>query len=216
MSDYTEIGTEKASLNRAGLVLAILWFASFVWFFLAQIIVASAWETPPYNWREQNLSDLGQAGYPLSILMNIAFIVQGAAMVVGVWMVKVIWRKTLLPAMARTMLSLAGVGFIFVGLTPYNVIPILHSIFGAFPVMLFSSAGLILAGLGKSRENFGKFWIVTIVIGLISLTAGILYFTGNYLGMGQGAMERIWIYAPLAWTLIISCRVLHLYRHSPD
>ena len=211
-----EISVKKASEHRVGLIFAFIWFASFVWFFAAQIIVANAWENPPYNWHEQNLSDLGQLGYPLSLLMNIAFFLQGAAMAAGVLLIKVIWHKTLLPAMAQTMLVLTGVGFIIVGITPYNVIPIIHSIFGAFPVMLFSSAGLILAGMAKSREHFGKFWIVTIVIGLVSLASGILYFSGQYLFIGKGAMERIWIYAPLAWTLIISCRVIHLHRPSPD
>ena len=216
MNDNIEICTEKATVNKTGLIFAILWFASFMWFFVAQIIVAGAWENPPYNWREQNVSDLGQFGYPLSILMNIAFFLQGAAMAVGVWLIKIIWHKIFLPSIARTMLALSGVGFIIVGLTPYNVIPIIHSIFGAFPVMLFSSAGLILAGLAKSRENFGSFWVVTIVIGLVCLASGLLFFTGHDGLIGRGAMERIWIYAPLVWTLIISCRVIHLYRCPPN
>ena len=206
-----EIGAEKTPPSRVALIFAFLWFASFVWFFLAQIVVAGAWVDPPYDWRAQNVSDLGQIGYPLSILMNIAFILQGATLAVGVWLIKAIWHKTLLPSISRTMLTLTGVGFIIVGLTPYNIIPVIHSLFGAFPVMLFSSSGLILAGLAKNRENFGRFWMVTVVIGLVCLASGILYFTGTYLGIGKGAMERIWIYAPLAWTLIISCRVIYLY-----
>jgi len=134
-------------------------------------------------------------------------------MVAGILLINAIWHKTLLPAIARTMLILTGIGFIIVGLTPYNVIPVIHLIFGALPVMLFSSSGLILAGLAKNREIFGRFWMVTVALGLVSLLSGILYFSGQYLCLGKGAMERIWIYAPLVWTLVISCRVIHIYRH---
>jgi len=197
---------------KAEKLFAFLWFFSFIWFFAAQALVGSAWHDPAYNWREQNVSDLGQIGYPFSFLMNIAFILQGAVMAAGVWLIKVIWHRTLLPAIARTMLVLTGAGFIIVGLTPYNVIPFVHSFFGAFPVMLFSSAGLILAGLANCRKSCGSFWIVTIALGLASLASGILYFTGHYLFLGKGAMERIWIYAPLVWTLVISCRVIFLFR----
>jgi len=216
MNDNLEISAGSISINRKGLIFAILWFASFVWFFAAQIIAADAWVDPPYDWREQNVSDLGQLGYPLSIMMNTAFIFQGAVMASGVWVIEAIWNKTFLPAIARTMMGLTGVGFIIVGVTPYNVIPIIHSIFGAFPIMLFSSVALILSGMAKNREHFGKFWIVTIVIGFVALASGILFFTGMGLWMGRGLLERIWIYAPLVWTLIISCRVLYLYRHSPN
>ena len=200
---------------KAEILFAFLWFFSFIWFFVAQIIVGAAWHDPAYNWREQNLSDLGITGYPLHALMNATFIFQGAVLAIGVWLVRIIWHKTFCPVIARVMLSLAGVGWIVIGLTPYNLLTVIHTAFGAIPVMAFCSAGLIFAGYGKNRVHFGRFWIVTVAIGIACLVSGCLYFSGTYLYIGKGAMERIWLYAPLVWTLVISCRVIFVPRSRP-
>ena len=93
------------------------------------------------------------------------------------------------------MVALAGVGALGVGLFPETT-GILHSIFS---LVVFLFAGL--AALVTARLQRKPMFYFSILLGLGTLAALVLYIGGAYLGLGPGGMERMVVYPALLWSV---------------
>lgn len=206
---------EKPQVDKPVLVFATLWIAGFIFFNIAQVVCGLAWDAPAYEWRLQIVSDLGETHAPLNIIMNIAFIFQGVVIAIGVWVIDIIWHRSVLTVTTRTMLTLAGIGLIVVGFAPADTDPEIHLIFGAAPILLFGAFGLVFACITMNGKRFGRFfWIVTALLGIAALISGFVFFVSAYTSLGRGFIERIWIYAPLVWTAYVGYRIVHTNKQS--
>jgi hypothetical membrane protein len=194
--------------NKHPLVGPALWILS-IQYFIIQLIVATHWQTPPYNWLQNTISDLGNTACavyggrdvcsPLNPLMNASFIILGLTMLLGAMLVYQGFRKSTASRVGFTFMALAGFGTVLVGLFPENTIAPLHGLGASLP-FLIGNIGIIILGISLDLPKWLR--VYSLISGVISLTALILFITGTYLGFGIGGIERIVAYPQTLWLIV--------------
>ena len=200
---------ERSQPHVPAIISAFLCIAATVLFIFSQALASRAWADPAYSWIQQSIRDLGATTAPLHDLLDKSLIIQGFAVAIAVWAIRPLWRKSVLAIPSCTMMTLSGIGFVIAGLAPFDAYPSVHMIFGAAPILLFGVFGLIIAGFAVDNNYFERLWVYTFQLAVVGMVGGFLYFTENYLGTGQGLIERIWVFALLTWFLIIAGKTLH-------
>lgn len=182
-------------------------------FFIAEAVVIAAWAGPtPYSRRLNYISDLGAlhcgvyAGRdvcsPLHLVMNVSFVLQGVAMIVGaLFLNQAVFRvaaKLMLPAAAahplwtlvtRALIAVAGTGIGVVGVVPEDLNRPVHTV-GA--VMFFLAGGLSLVTAAWSWRHVSRVSAVLFGCGLVSLVSTAVFEFG---GPGEpGTVERFMAY----------------------
>jgi hypothetical membrane protein len=69
-------------VRRAERIGALIWVTA-LQFYVVEWLVARAWTSPTYRDRVNTISDLGAAGAPDHVAMNISFVALGVAIAVG-------------------------------------------------------------------------------------------------------------------------------------
>ncbi len=157
---------------------------------------------PNYNVSTNYVSDLGATcpapsgsgcliNQPTSIIFNSSIVLLGLLILVGAYFLQRSFRDR----PATLMIALAGVGAIGVGLFPETT-GIWHSIFS---LVVFLFAGL--SALVTARLQKKPMFYFSVVLGLFTLVALVLYIGGDYLGLGAGGMERMVVYPVLLWSV---------------
>lgn len=128
-------------------------------------------------------------------LFNSATVFMGSLIVLS-GLILLTERKTepWIPAMI-----IAGFGAIGVGLFPMGSPYALHTIFSA---MVFG-----FAGISAILFTLVRLWplrIVSLGLGIFTLSALGLYSSDNFLSLGAGGMERMIAYPAILWAMIIS------------
>jgi hypothetical membrane protein len=212
--------TQKSSRARLGM---ITWVVGFVLFFVAQIVVGSAWKWPAYSWSWNNVSDLGNArcqmwaedGHaatyvcsPLHSLMNATFVLEGCCVIFGIFATRSLWERSVRSKLARTCLVLAALGVVIAGLAPADIHENIHVVLGALPIALFGNIGLVLTGKAIGQPRY-----LGPALGIIGIVCAYLFLSQRYLGLGPGGMERLWGYNFLIWTAVTGGYCLINGRH---
>ena len=201
------------ALVRARSLIGAWAKVSVLQFFLAEAVVISGWAgTHPYSRRFNVISDLGAAHCgiyagrdvcsPLHWLMNLSFVVQGLAMVVGaVLLSTVLFRVAALPDVpphvrnpvwgwiVRALVAVAGVGMVLVGLVPEDTVTALHDT-GA--LLFFVPGGLALLALGWSWRGLRAVSWILLLAGAVSLVSTVLFRFVQ--GLEPGTLERLMAY----------------------
>ncbi|MCP1412715.1 DUF998 domain-containing protein [Paenarthrobacter sp. A20] len=197
-------------------------------YFIVEAVAIAAWlGNPGYERRAHVISDLGAAhcgpfnGYevcsPLNWLMNVSFVLQGAAMILGAVLVNTAvlsiaaepGARVITPRMAsesrraaesipwlaagvvRALILVAGIGQAMVGLVPEDTDLALHLV-GAG--MYFIAGPLSLAILGVVwRRHTQMSWFV-LVCGAVSLGTTIYILAVGLRVEEPGAIERTMAY----------------------
>ena len=204
------LATAPARTARLG---AWVWILS-LQFFIAQIVVQSAWTTP-FRLARNYISDLGNTACgpypegsgtyvcsPWHAGMNASFILQGLIIVGGA----VLLRRAFPAGRARgaglILLVLAGLGNIAVGLFPEDVNIRSHRI-GAAAHFLLGNLGMILLGLALGRDGRRRpLALYSIVSGVVGELSTWLFFSGHDGPLGVGGMERVAAYALPIWLIM--------------
>ena len=189
-------------------------WVSAIQFYIAQVVVASAWATP-FSLKERFISDLGNTvcgPYPISsevIIcspwhagMNASFIAVGITMAVGAVLTRAAfvagWRR----AVAVGLFVAAGIGVVMVGVYPENENITNHAI-GAGINFIGGNTALILFGVAVpstlSRPWFTWFSITAGIVGLVATT---LFAFGHDVGLGPGGIERFAAYTTTLWQIV--------------
>ena len=150
-----------------------------------------------YSVSNNYVSDLGAncrttcTAVPSAYLFDVSIALLGVLILVGAYYLHRAyhWRP------ATIMIALAGIGALGVGLFPETT-GIFHSIFS---LIVFLFAGL--TALVTARFQRKPMFYFSIVLGLVTLVALLLYIPGEYLGLGAGGMERMVVYPVLVWSL---------------
>ena len=182
-------------------------------FFLAEAVVISGWAgAHPYSRRFNVISDLGAAHCgiysgrevcsPLHWLMNLSFVVQGLAMIVGaVLLSTVLFRVAARPdvppqvrhpvwgLIIRALVGVAGVGMVLVGCVPEDTVNVLHET-GA--LLFFVPGGLALLALGWSWRGLRAVSWILLLAGAVSLVSTVLFRFVH--GLEPGTLERLMAY----------------------
>jgi hypothetical membrane protein len=202
---------------------ALVWLSS-AQFFIAQAWVALAWTTP-FSLFRNFISDLGNTGCglyksemqmyvcsPRHALMNASFVILGLSIVVGGVLTHESRRPGITRHFARGCMVVAGIGGIAVGCFPENENLLLHSV-GALAYFLCANVGLVAlsrSAAGAAVRAKG----LTLTLGIIGIAATVLFFSGNYFGLGIGGTERLLVY-PLPLALTLNGGLLLLDRGAP-
>ena len=202
---------------------SIIWILA-VQFFIAQVVVQSAWTTP-FSLKQNFISDLGNttcASYPPDsssyvcspwhAWMNASFVLLGLIILSGGGLLRSAFPPGWFRMVGLTILLFAGAGIILVGLFPENENIRLHRIGAAGHFVLGNLAMAMLgialivvkergAGLKEMRRR-PALAIYSIVSGVVGLVATALFITDHFLGLGIGGMERVAAYPLPLWLIV--------------
>lgn len=194
------------------------WILS-IQYFLAQLFVASKWPIP-FEYSVHAISDLGNTACgmyeeryvcsPWAAWMNVSFVLLGITILIGSMLLYQGFERTRGSFLGFYLMSLAGLGALFVGIFPENTYGLPHTV-GASLTFVLGNAALVLLGLALDMPRSLKWF--TIGLGLLALVALLLFVTGIYLGLGFGGMERIVAYPQTIWLIVFGVYVsAHRYR----
>jgi len=183
-------------------------------YFVGEVVAASAWQDPAYDWRANYISDLGvvtcgEVCSPLHAVMNTSFVLLGVLVALG----SVLLRGHLASGLARnlfvTLMVTSGIGDVLVGLFPGSVevdatgADLLHVV-GAVLAIVGGNTGIVVAGIALRRAGaHPKIATYSIASGLVGLSAFALFGLGVDLGLGIGAMERLAAYPITLWMIVV-------------
>lgn len=150
-----------------------------------------------YSVSNNYVSDLGAncrttcTAVPSAYLFDVSIALLGLLILVGAYYLQRAYHWT--PATA--MIALAGVGALGVGLFPETT-GIWHSLFSLVVFLFAGLAAVVTARFQKRPMSY-----FSVILGLVTLAALLLYMGGEYLGLGAGGMERMVVYPVLVWSL---------------
>jgi hypothetical membrane protein len=209
-SSSSGTGSETDTAVRLG---SIIWTLA-VQFFLAQIVVQSAWTTP-FSLMWNFISDLGNtacAPYPPDsssyvcspwhAWMNGSFILLGLIILFGGVLVRTAFPAGGPRTTGLSLLALTGAGIIAVGLFPENVNSTLHRL-GAAGHFVLGNLAVVALGIALwSARQRKALAVYSVVSGVVGLLAAALFITDHYLGLGIGGMERVAAYPLPLWLMV--------------
>lgn len=179
-----------------------------VQYFIIQIAVAAAW-TYGYSWRFNVISDLGNTGCghysgrfvcsPLHELMNTSFVLLGLTMLSGAGLIYQEFKENRISFVGFTCMGLAGLGSSLVGLFPENTVPLMHAV-GAILALGVGNIGIGILSVGLQRIPL-PLRMYTLLTGVVTILAFCLFIANQYLGLGQGGMERLASYPQTVWLI---------------
>ena len=145
-----------------------------------------------YSVSEDYISDLGVGPETSRWLFTAAIILFGSMALVTAFLL----RQNSGKSFVWLLLALSGIGAIGVGIFNEDYIPEVHALF-ALMVFFFGN----MAAIYSYRTVRPPLSYLFVLLGLIGLSALILFGTGTYLGLGAGGMERMIFYPAMFWTL---------------
>lgn len=186
----------------------IVWILS-VQYFAAQIVAAAAWPVA-YSWSQNVISDLGNTACgqyagryvcsPQHGLMNASFIMLGITMAVGSLLIYTEFRRSRASLVGFSLMGMAGIGTILVGMFPENTVSWMHGI-GAFLALGIGNVSLMVLALAI-RQARRSFRIYTFLSGALSVVAFGLFAFRLHVGLGAGTIERIVSYPQTIWLIL--------------
>jgi hypothetical membrane protein len=173
-------------------------------FFVSEAVAAAGF-VGSYSYRRNYISDLGAlrcgAGCsPLHALMNASFVLQGALIIAGAFVVWPLFPRGALSRVALGLVAASGLGVFLVGLAPEDAAPSWHYL-GAAENLLLCNAGAALLGVALLREGRAPraVGLLSLAFGAIGLggLAGLAF--GYDFGLGLGSVERVAAYPFPLW-----------------
>lgn len=199
----------------------LIWLLS-LQYFAVQVVTAAAWPYPGYSWTHNLISDLGNtscgsyAGRPVCspqhALMNASFILLGLTMALGALLIYQEFRESRASLLGFSLMALAGAGTVLVGLFPENTISLMHDI-GAALALVIGNVSLLVLALALKRLP-PALRLYSGLTGVITLVAFLLFRLQLYLGLGQGAMERLVSYPQTVWLIVFGLYMTHSHRSA--
>ena len=150
---------------------------------------------PGYSTSENYISDLGVG--PSALIFNSSVFLLGVITVAGAYFIQRAFGSRLL----SILLILTGVGAMGVGLFPENF----GTVHGIASLITFLFGGL--TAIMSYRLVKPPLSYFSVLLGVMSLVALVLFGSGNYLGLGKGGMERMIAYPTLLWAVGFSAHL---------
>lgn len=204
-------GQREAWRTRLGGGLLALGSAQF---FVMHLVVQSAWTQPPYSWWSNYVSDLGAVACapvlsnpvcsPLHLGMNMSFVAQGLLLLAGTVLTANAWANPSHPRRWQTLVGLAALSWIVIGLVPEDVDLTVHSI-GALPIFVLGNLALLVAGTSASTRNrpaIRRAALVLGVVGLLGFALTLVAIATAGGGLGVGTAERVTVFPLQVWGFV--------------
>ena len=142
---------------------------------------------------------------PSALLFDSSIALMGLLILLGAYFLHRAFRW--MPA--TVLVALTGVGALGVGLAPETT-GIWHSIFSLI-VFLFAGLSAIVTYRYQKRPMA----YFSVVLGVMTLVALLLYIPNTYLGLGPGGMERMIVYPALLWAIGFGGHLMALEDKAP-
>ena len=182
----------EAKLAGAALFAGVVQFALAM--FLAEFLY------PGYSVSGNTISDLGatcangvcHAAQPSSTIFNVSIIIIAGVLVLvsGFYLRRAVRANAIV---ACTLI--AGAAMVGVGVFPESF-GVIHGIVSVITFLSISFAAIAAYKVERSPLPY-----FSVLLGVFSLVATILYLDGMYLGLGGGGMERMIVYPVLLWSI---------------
>jgi hypothetical membrane protein len=185
------IQPSMAYSNRA--IAGTLVFVGVTQFAIGMIVSEALY--PGYSVADNYISDLGVG--PSALIFNSSVFLMGLLVLIGAYFLQRAFRFELL----TVMLVLTAVGAMGVGVftEDYGVLHVIVSLI----TFLFSGLSAIFSVLCSRVHRFPlvkmPFSAISVVLGLMTLAALVLFGMGEYFGLGVGGMERMIAYPAVMW-----------------
>jgi hypothetical membrane protein len=170
-----------------------LWSLCFQ-FFVGEQIARLGWPGP-YSMTRDYISDLGAARSPLHWVMNGSFQLQGLLIFFGTVLVRRFYPVKPVYWIALSLLAVAGVGVLLVGLVPEDEDIHLH-LMGAAANFAGGNLAMILLGLASPKRWYGR---MTLLLGSAGLLATLALMFRSGFGAEVGTVERLAAYPLPLW-----------------
>ena len=175
-------------------------FAGVVQFALAMFLAEFLY--PGYSVSGNAISDLGATCtngtchivQPSSTIFNLSIILAGLLVLVSGLYLRRAVRASAIVASTLT----AGAAMVGVGVFPESL-GVLHGI-----VSLITFLSISFAAIAAYKVERNPLSYFSVLLGIFSLVATILYVDGVYLGLGGGGMERMIVFPVLLWSIAFS------------
>ena len=174
-----------------------LWSLCFQ-FFVGEQIARLGWPGP-YSMTRDYISDLGAGRSPLHWVMNGSFQLQGLLIFFGTVLMRRFYPAKPAYWLALSLLAVAGVGVLLVGLAPEDEDIRLH-LAGAAANFVGGNLAMMLLGFLSARQWYGR---MTLVLGSVGLLATLALLFRSGLEPKVGLVERLAAYPLplfLTWT----------------
>jgi hypothetical membrane protein len=190
---------EYPSGREAKIAGAVL-FAGVVQFALAMFLAEFLY--PGYSVSGNAISDLGatcangacRTVQPSSIIFNLSIILAGILVFIsGIYLRRAVRAKAIVAFTLASGAAMAGVG-----LFP-ETFGVIHGIVSLITFLSISFAAISAYKVERSPLSY-----FSILLGVFSLVATVLFIDGAYLGLGEGGMERMIVYPVLLWSIAFS------------
>jgi len=152
---------------------------------------------------------------PWYLVFNVGIVVLGLLLILAVLLLRTAFPARRSRTIGLGLLALAGLGSIGVGLFPEDVNIAAYS---ASALLAFLAGGLALVILGFAMfrdTRWDGFRAYTLLSGLVSLIALILFISGTYLGLGVGGMERLIVAPILLWSIVAGAHLVRIPTFAP-
>jgi hypothetical membrane protein len=156
--------------------------------FVLGLIVAEALY-PGHSISQSEISYLGIG--PSAMVYNASVFLLGLFMIIGTYFLQHAFNVKILTA----LLTLTALGFMGVGIFTHNCYQI-HFIAAVFAFLFGGLSAIYSYKLMKLPVS-----LINILLGLIALSAAVLYIVKQYAGLGAGGMERLIVYPILIWAI---------------
>lgn len=160
---------------------------------------------PNYSVRNQAISFLGGNGVPTQIFWNSAVIIVG---ILWLWSTYLLFHNSSSKIRSIAFYP-AGVGFLLVGTSPWNLFPITHYL-GANLIFLFGSVSCLVA----YRMMKGSLSKISLMSGLIPIAAYISGYFGSNALLGPGGIERMIFYPILLWQIAFGGYLISYFHYD--
>ncbi|MFQ5759154.1 MAG: DUF998 domain-containing protein [Candidatus Bathyarchaeia archaeon] len=164
------------------------------------IIIAEALY-PGYSTSENWISDLGVG--PSALIFNSSVFLLGVLGVAATYFIQRAFNSRVF----SVLLAMASIGMIGVGLFTEEAM-MLHTIFSLITFIFAGLSAIVSYKLQKPPLSY-----LSVALGVFALLALVLTFSGTYLGLGKGGMERMIAYPALLWLVGFGG---HLIGYSSD
>jgi hypothetical membrane protein len=157
---------------------------------------------PGYSVSQNYISDLGVGPSPSIEIFTFATILFGLMMAIGAFLLRVIYKRSLL----WPMVLVSGIGAVGVGIFNEHTADI-HATFALLAFVLGN-----LAAAYSYTVVRRPFAVVFVILGIIGIVALILLISSNDLGIGTGGMERMVFYPGVFWAIAFGAFLLTIDR----
>ena len=193
-----------------------------VQFIAAMIVTQLYYNYPanngPYSLTGNYISDLGHPGSGIPWLFNDSIRILGILGIGGAYLVYRAFAPRMMAKLGVAFLMVASLGAVGVGTFPETSPELGGNIHTVVSAITFIGAGLallFLSGAMLRDTRWDGYRLYTLLSGVITLVALMLFQAAVYPGLGPGGMERLIVAPILLWAIVAGAHLVRLETYDP-